>query len=94
MSILSGPAFEKACGKMMPLRRDMSTFDGDNFQCACGNEHTFYSGAISVLSEGFNGKFVMICPRDPQLANLIKTKMRFGLIYQGLENLAACKIGP
>lgn len=93
MNILSEIAFEKACGKMIPLVRDLSIFEGDIFKCACGQEHTFYSGVISVLSQGFNGKFVVICPNDPQIASLIKTKMRFGVIYQGLEYLAGCKIG-
>lgn len=93
MSILSQSAFEKACGKMMPLRRDMSTFNGDNFQCACGSDHTFYSGMTSVLSEGFNGKFIVICPDNSRLASLIKTKMKFGILYQGLEYLAGCEIG-
>jgi len=77
---------------MASLRRDMSTFNGDNFQCACGSEHTFYTGAIRVLSEGFNGKFVVLCPNNPQTLSLIKTKMKFGIIYQGLQYLAGCEI--
>lgn len=92
MNILSDSEFEKICGKMMPLRRDMSTFNGDNFQCACGREHTFYSGMISVVSEGFNGKFIVICPDNRQLASLIKTRMKFGIMYQGLQYLAGCEI--
>jgi hypothetical protein len=93
MNILSETDFEKTCGKMMPLRRDMSTFNGDNFRCACGKEHTFYTYSIKVLSEGFNGKFLVVCPDHQNLLSLIKTKMRFGIMYQGLELLAGHEIG-
>ena len=85
-------SFEKACGKMMPLRRNMSTFNGDKFQCACGSKHTFNSNSISVLSEGSNGRFIVVCPRNPELLSLIKTKMKWGLLYQGLEFLAGHKV--
>lgn len=92
MNILNEVDFQKTCGKMVPLRRDMSNFDGDNFKCSCGAEHTFYSYSINVLSEGFNGKFLVACPDHPNILSLIKTKMRFGIIYQGLELLAGHEI--
>ena len=91
MNLCDKESFEKACGKMMPLRRDMATFDGDKFQCACGNIHTF-NPTISVLSEGFNGRFVVVCPYNQELLSLIKTKMKWGLLYQGLEYLAGYKM--
>lgn len=92
MNIFDEKSFEKACGKMMPVRRNMSTFNGEKFQCACGGEHTFDVNMISVITEGLNGRFVVICPQDPQLMSLIKTKMKWGLLYQGLEYLAGHRI--
>ena len=47
--------------------------------------NTFDANMISVITEGLNGRFVVICPHDPQLMSLIKTKMKWGIIYQGLE---------
>ncbi len=49
MNLFDEKSFEKACGKMMPLRRNMSIFNGDKFQCACGSEHAFDINIISVL---------------------------------------------
>lgn len=92
MALVDVGTFEKMAGKMMPVRRNMSTFDGDSFQCACGKKHSFSSYSMNVISEGMNGKFVIICPSEPQLLSLIKTKMKFGLIYSGLEYLAGCKV--
>lgn len=87
MQFLDEDTFEHACGKMIPVRRDMSTFIGDRYQCACGREHTF-SAVQRVLAEGLNGKFLLVCPMYPQILSLVKTKMKFGVIYQGLELLA------
>lgn len=91
MEFLDENAFENACGKMMPVRRDMATFLGDKYQCACGREHTF-SAVQRVLAEGFNGKFLLVCPMDSLVLSLVKTKMKFGVIYQGLEVLAGRRL--
>jgi len=92
MKLLDEKSFHKICSEMMPLRRNMETFDGDKFQCACGGEHTFSPYTISVLGEGFNGRFLIVCPYDSQYKSLIKTKMKWGMIYQGLELLAGYKV--
>lgn len=85
--ILDEASFSKLCGKQIPLRRDMEVFDGDSYDCACGGSHTFSSVFSLVLSEGFNGRFILVCPNNRRLLSLIKTKMKFGLIYRGLEYL-------
>ncbi|WOS36714.1 hypothetical protein RP300_00244 [Oligella urethralis] len=92
MILVDERSFEKACGKMMPVRRNMSTFNGDKFKCACGAEHTFDADMISVLTEGLNGRFVVVCPHDSSLLSLIKTKMKWGILYQGLEYLSGHKV--
>jgi hypothetical protein len=95
MGLLDEKSFEIEGGNdMMPLRRNMETFNGDKFQCACGNEHTFNSYTISVIGEGLNGRFLMVCPNDSQYISVIKTKMKWGIIYQGLEFLAGHKSDP
>ena len=88
MKLLDQTRFEKACGRMMPLRRNMDNFNGDGFRCACGSQHTFDTLSILVLTEGFNGRFVVVCPSNPQVVSLIKTRMKWGMIYQGLELVA------
>jgi hypothetical protein len=92
MNLYDENSFEKACGKMMPLRRNMSIFNGDVFECACGGVHTFYSNSTSVLSEGVSGRFIVVCPHNPELLSLVKTKMKWGFLYRGLEYLAGTKI--
>ncbi len=79
-------------GSMMPVRRDMKTFNGDEFECICGKTHVFHKYSIPVLSEGYNGKFLVACPENNNLITLIQTKMKWGLLYQGLESLAGTKI--
>ena len=92
MNLLDEQSFEKECGKMMPLRRNMSVFDGTSFQCACGSTHTFNSFNINVVTEGFNGKFVVMCPSNQQYLSLIKTKMKYLVSFQGFEYIAGHKI--
>ncbi|VTU42973.1 hypothetical protein E5P1_00403 (plasmid) [Variovorax sp. PBL-E5] len=77
----------------MPVRRNMATFNGDSFKCGCGGEHTFDTAYVPVLLEGFNGRFVVACPRNNELISLIKTKMKFGILYKELELLAAHDTG-
>jgi len=88
MILVSKKDFEQMAGKVMPLRRNMSTFDGENYQCACGDVHEFNSSIALVIAEGLNGKFIITCPIDSSFVSLIKTKMKWGMIYQGLEYIA------
>lgn len=69
----------------------MSKFLGDEYQCACGRKHTF-SAVQRVLAEGFNGKFLLVCPMDSLVLSLVKTKMKLAVIYQGLELLAGRRL--
>ena len=92
MKLVSEEEFNAIAGKMMPVRRDMKTFNGDEFNCACGDTHTFYKDTILVVTEGFNGKFVFMCPNNQNLLTLVQTKMKWGIFYTGLEYLAGSKI--
>ncbi len=78
MELIDENSFHAACGKMIPVRRNMSTFDGEQFKCACGSEHTFYKEKIVVLTEDMNGRFVFLCPNNDAFMSLIKTKMKWG----------------
>ena len=88
MKLVDQETFDQMAGDMIPVRRNMSTFDGDTYQCACGGKHSFSSYTMNVIGEGMNGRFIVACPSKPQFLSLIKTKMKFGLIYAGLEYLA------
>ena len=92
MILVKGEEFNTIAGSMMPVRRDMKTFNGDEFECICGKTHVFYKHLIHVLSEGYNGKFLVACPENNNLITLIQTKMKWGILYQGLESLAGTKI--
>ena len=92
MNLVDEATFERKCGKMVPLMRNVSIFDGDHYKCACGESHIFTKGLTPVISEGMNGRFVVLCPNNPQLASLIKTKMKWGFIYKGLEFIVGCQI--
>lgn len=94
--ILSEDEFEKMGGKMIPLKRDTRIFDGDKYECCCGKTHTFQTGVTNVMFEGLNGRFLLLCDANPSrtFMILIKTKMKFGLLYQGLELLGGLEIEP
>lgn len=91
MKLVSEKEFEQLTGAAMPLQRNMSTFRGDNFRCGCGKSHVFGVDNIEVIAEAIGGKFVIQCPNDKDMLSLIKTKMKFGLFYQGLEFIAGWK---
>ena len=92
MILLDRKSFNKACEELMPLRRNMSTFDGDKFPCACGTEHTFFTNSIVVIGEGWSGRFMIECPINSQYKSLIQTDMKFGFIYRGLKLLAGWNV--
>ncbi len=92
MELVGEEEFNAIAGKMMSPRRNMDTFNGDDFLCACGSHHKFQKDYIYVVSEGFNGKFVFMCPSNENLISVIQTKMKWGIFYQGLEYLAGTEV--
>jgi len=91
MKIVSKEEFKRLIGNSMPPQRNMNTFNGDRFDCACGSTHAFGIDNIKVIEEGMNGKFVIVCPNNKDILSLIQTKMKWGILYQGLELIAGCK---
>ena len=92
MKLVNEEEFNAIAGRMMPVRRNMKTFNGDKFDCACGATHIFNKDTIFVVSEGLNGKFVFMCPRNENLISVIQTKMKWGIFYTGLEYLAGTEV--
>ena len=88
----SKDSFARKAGAMMPLRRNMETFNGDKYRCTCGSRHIFNTRTSIVIAEGMNGKFIVVCPDDSNLMSLIQTKMKWGIVYQGLELLAGSEV--
>ena len=91
MKIVNREEFDILAGASMPAQRNMNTFSGDRFRCACGGTHTFGVDNIQVIAEGMNGKFIIQCPNDNNLVIIIKTKMKWGMLYQGLEFIAGTR---
>lgn len=91
-NLVSKKEFNEIAGKTMPASRDMKTFNGDKFQCACGKTHIFQKEYIVVINEGFNGRFIVVCPDNNNLISLIKTKIEWGIFYKGFEYLAGTRI--
>ena len=83
--------FERLTGNAIPPQRNMNTFKGDVFSCSCGGHHEFGIDNIEILAEGMNGKFVITCPKNSNLTCLIKTKMKWGIVFQGFELIAGCE---
>lgn len=92
--IVTENELNRLAGKLMPLRRNTKIFDGDTFDCCCGKSHIFYTGLTKVTHEGLNGRFLLLCTENEGSAYtvLIKTKMKFGFMYKGLELLGGMKI--
>ena len=92
--IVTEDALEKLAGRLVPIQRNTKIFDGDEFDCCCGRTHVFQTGITNVTHEGFNGKFILIC--GAELGRfymvLIKTRMRFGVLYGGLELLGGIRL--
>lgn len=92
--IVTEDELEELSGKLIPIQRNTKIFDGDNFECCCGATHVFRTGITNVTHEGLNGRLLLLC--DAKAGEvymvLIKTKMKFGILYKGLELLGGLRI--
>ena len=82
---------EKLAGIAMPQNyRDMSAYNGKEFECVCGKIHCFdetlnYS---NYVAKGANAKMIVCCPNNYNNKTIITTKYKFIVIFQGFESLA------
>ncbi|MBL4810887.1 MAG: hypothetical protein JKX69_00685 [Rhodobacteraceae bacterium] len=94
--IVTEDEFEKLAGRIVPIQRDTKIFDGDAFECCCGESHIFRTGMTIVTHEGINGRFILLCNanKGEVYMVLIKTKLKLGFMYKGLELLGGIRVDP
>lgn len=90
MKMLSKADFMEEAGLPMPTGRDMSFYNGRSFDCACGQTHEFSSfrNFTNFITNGGNAKMIVVCPRNPDINTLIKTKYRFFVIFDRFISIA------
>jgi hypothetical protein len=77
-------------GMMMPIR-DMSAYDGKEFDCACGRKHSFNSTLMSYRNfgtTGANARMIVSCPLDSSYNTLIQTKYKFLVVFDKFISIA------
>lgn len=88
MELINKEDFRYITDKFIEPQRNMKTFNGDGFLCPCNKKHIFGRDDIKVVFEGMNGQFIVQCPDSKAYLVLIKTKMKWGIVFQGFESIA------
>jgi hypothetical protein len=82
---------EKLAGIAMPQNyRDMSAYNGKEFECVCGKIH-FFDETLNdrnYVARGANATMIVCCPNNYNSKTIITTKYKFFVIFQGFESLA------
>ena len=92
MKMLNMGDFLLEAGIPMPIgSRDMSAYNGNPFDCACGKKHIFDSSLLffrNYATNGANAKMMVTCPNNSRVSTLIKTKYKFLVVFDKFESLA------
>lgn len=91
LKVNSLSALEKLAGMAMPLHsRDMSAYDGKEFECVCGIVHQFNTrlNDRNYVASGANATMIVHCPNNSNNKTLITTKYKFMVVFNGFESLA------
>ena len=83
-------ALEKLAGLAMPPNsRDMSAYNGKDFECICGDTHKFNAAFEyrNYVASGANAAMIVKCPNNSNYNTLIVTKYKFMVIFKGFESL-------
>lgn len=87
MKLLNEPAFDRLCGNMIPFQRHVPALIGQTYICACSQCHELTSQA-SIIAEGVNGQFLVLCPVDPTLVTLVRARTKWFRRFVGLDSIA------
>lgn len=92
MKILNLDGLTTEAGLIM-FKRNMSTYNGKPFECACGETHNFDSKMIfqNYATNGVNAKMIITCPSNANIFTLVTTKYKFLVIFDFFESLAGSK---
>lgn len=94
LKVKSVAALEQLAGIAMPPRsRDMSAYNGKDFECICGEIHHFNTNLNdrNYVASGANASMIVHCPNNSNDKTLITTKYKFIVIFKGFESLAGYK---
>ncbi len=84
-------ALETIAGLPMPPNsRDMSAYNGKEFECVCGQTHQFNSTFMQFRNygaTGANATMIVKCPNNSNYSTLITTKYKFVVIFKGFDSL-------
>jgi hypothetical protein len=83
-------ALETLAGLAMPPNsRDMSAYNGKEFECICGSTHQFRSifEYRNYVAAGANATMIVKCPNNSNYNTLITTKYKFIVVFKGFESL-------
>lgn len=77
-------------GRRMNIPRNMSSYNGKMFDCACGSQHVFssYMDRRNFVSSRLNAKMLITCPEDSSFATLVKAKHKCLFIFSEFVSIA------
>jgi hypothetical protein len=90
LKVKSIDALEQLAGIAMPLHsRDMTAYNGKEFECVCGDIHNFNItlNDRNYLASGANASMIVHCPNNSNHKTLITTKYKFMVVFKGFESL-------
>lgn len=91
LNVKSKIELEKLAGIAFPKNsRDMSAYNGKEFECICGNIH-YFDEILNDRNYGANATMIVHCPNDYNSKTIITTKYKFFVIFKGFESLAGYK---
>ncbi len=84
-------ALETIAGLAMPPNsRDMSAYNGKEFECICGETHQFNSTFMQFRNYGAtraNATMIVKCPNNSSYSTLITTKYKFIVVFKGFDSM-------
>lgn len=83
-------ALEEIAGLSMPPNsRDMSAYNGKEFECVCGRTHKFNAmmNYRNYVASGANATMIVKCPKNSNYSTLITTKYKFVVIFKGFDSM-------
>ena len=87
MKLLTEREFAIEAGNAITHNRDFSLYEGEPYQCVCGQVHAFSQSSKLLVTNGGNAKFLTRCPRNPNAATIIKTKNKFVMFFDQFISL-------
>jgi len=88
-------ALETMAGLAMPPNsRDMSAYNGKEFECVCGQTHQFNSFSMhfrNYVATGGNATMIVKCPNNSSYSTLITTKYKYIVVFKGFDSMVGYK---